>query len=117
MIIEPSAESLLEENVLKILEFHRAESLISDHRVSISGMPLHIYDGSNELHFSDCGYLQSHRVQVTRVGTGRVPIVGHRHIAQEYISEDDYPIINCIDVDKRIIVFGVREALGFEIYL
>jgi hypothetical protein len=117
MRIEESAEPLIEEGVLKILEFHQAELEAGEHSVMISGRPLHIFDEQGERHFSECGVLSLCKVRVLRVGVGKIPPVGHRHIPDEFISQEGYPIVNCIDVTGRNIIFGIKESLGFEICL
>jgi hypothetical protein len=54
-------------------------------------------------------------VEVIKVSVGRIPPVGHRHLPEEFISQEGYPIVSCIDVRGRNIIFGIRDSLCFDI--
>lgn len=110
MRIERSAEPYLNEKDLSLL--HKTELVL------VTGQPLHVFPPLihlPELHFDACPKMVEEPVFVQRLYLQSIPFVGHRHLDSKYLSDEQYPVLQCISFDETEIIMGMRPSLDFEL--
>lgn len=117
--MEYNQESIkIEEAVRNEIPNEVLDLLTESGDVLISGQPLHFVPSSrnqNPKSFDMCDIVNEEPVHVKRVYRQRIPLVGHRHLAPQFIADEGYPAVLCITENGDELIMGIRSSLQFRI--
>ncbi|MCX6729396.1 MAG: hypothetical protein NTV95_01940 [Candidatus Saccharibacteria bacterium] len=110
LIIEEAVRDDIPDEFLELLE--------ESDQVLISGQPLHFVPldaDQDPISFDQCDVVEDEPVSVKRIYRQRIPLIGHRHLAPQFIADEGYPAVLCITGDGDELIMGMRSSLLFSI--
>lgn len=116
-IIFPSVFELLSDKEHTVLSTYKQLGGMQGPGLLVSGQPLHEYTDTGELHFEQCEPQILRLVHASKISLQIIPIIGHYHIAEKYLSEEGYPKMQCFTPEGTEIIMGMRSILGFEMII